>query len=346
MRKLRILALLTIPLLFHATGLQAQADPEAVAYLNRLSASLDELKGETWQYLKAVTRGKGAKKVENKRQKLLKELQAVKADVKQQKAYQSDNTLKNSVIQYLSLTHTVISEDFGKILNMEEIAEQSYDLMEAYLLAKEKANEKLDSAMVLAQEAQNQFAAKHNITILEGEADKMSRKIQRAGETLSYYNDVYLIFFKSYKQEMYVLDAIQRNDVSALEQNLSALQSFASEGLDNLKARGNYQNDATLRLAAQQILGFYRTEAEKDFASMVDFYIKKDTYEKVQKRFEAISPKKRTQQDIDQYNQAVNEFNEAAEAFNQRNEKTYQQRVKHIDQWNRQVETFLTKHAG
>lgn len=346
MKNVRTFCLLTILALFRVLPVQAQANPEAVAYLNDLSASLDGLKGETWQYLKAVTRGKGAKKVEKKRQKLLDELLVVKADVKKKKAYQSDGALKSSVVQYLSLTHTVLNEDFGKILNMEEIAEQSYDLMEAYLLAKERANAKLDSAMLMVQEAQEEFAHQHNITILEGNDDKMSRKIQRAGETLSYYNDVYLIFFKSYKQEMYVLDAIQRSDVSALEQNISTLKTFASEGLEKLKATGNYHNDAGLRLAAQQVLAFYRTEADKEFAAMVDFYLKKDNYEKVQKRVEAISQKKRTQQDIDQYNQAVEEFNNAAQKFNQLNQTTYQQRVKQLDQWNQKVETFLAKHAG
>ena len=36
--------------------------------------------------------------------------------------------------------------------------------------------------------------------------------IRKASESLSYYNQVYLIFFKCYKQEAYVLDAMQRND--------------------------------------------------------------------------------------------------------------------------------------
>lgn len=75
------------------------------------------------------------------------------------------------------MTYTVLKEDFDKILDMEDIAEQSYDFMEVYVLAKELAN---------------------NITLVEGEMDKKSQKINKASNVLEYYNDVYLIFFKSY----------------------------------------------------------------------------------------------------------------------------------------------------
>ena len=80
---------------------------------------------------------------------------------------------------------------------------------------------------------------------------------------------------------MYVLDALQRSDISAVEQHGGALASFANEGVDQLKATGDYQYDANLRLAAQQILGFYQNEAEKELPMIVDFYLKKDRFERV-----------------------------------------------------------------
>lgn len=333
-------------LLYQSTHVYAQSSQEAISYMKEITASFDELKNETWQYLKAITRGKGAKKVESKRQKLLSELQEVKLNVKKMGSFQKDNTLKNAVIQYLDLTRTILNEDFDKILNMEEIAEQSYDMMEAYLLAKEKANAKLDSASEMMNQAEKAFAAKYGINLVAGEEDKMTQKIKRASEMLGYYNHIYLIFFKSYKQEFYVLDALQRNDVNALEQHAGTLALFANQGIEKLEAEGNFHNDANLRIAAQQVLDFYKIEAEKDFPAIISFYIKKDNFEKLQKIIESKPKKDLTQQDIDQFNKAVNEYNQAVKSYKQSSEIANQKRAKLLEEWNKKVEAFFDKHAG
>ena len=60
--------------------------------------------------------------------------------------FEGDKSLRDSTVSYLSLCYNVLNEDYSKILDLEEIAEQSFDLMEAYLLAQQKAGEKLDEA--------------------------------------------------------------------------------------------------------------------------------------------------------------------------------------------------------
>lgn len=328
-----------------SSSTHAQSNAEAIAHLRDIGSNYNELKRETWQYLKAITRGKNARKVENKRQKLLSEIRTVKYEIKKIRPYQQDNSYKLATIQYLDLTYKVLNEDFDKVLDMEDIAEQSYDMMEAYLLAKERANEKLDSASALVHAAEGSYAAKYNIILSEGDDDKMSQKIKQANLLLSYYNDLYLIFFKSYKQEAYVLDALQRDDVSALEQNINTLATFSNEGLEKLNEIKNFQGDASLKSATQQILHFYKNEAEKEFTAMVDFYIKKDAFEKSQKAIDSKNKKSRTQQDIDQYNKAVDEYNNAAQKFNGISDATNKRRGKYLDEWNGRVEKFFDTHS-
>ena len=238
-----------------------------------------------------------------------------------------------------------MKEDFDKILDMEEIAEQSYDLMEAYMLAKEKANDKLDEASDMVGQAQKAHATRYNITLVEGEDDKITQKIKTAGEALDYYNKMYLIFFKCFKQEVYVMEELQRNDVNALEQNASSLLLYADESLAKLDTTKTFKGDGNLKSAAVQLIKFYKSEAEKDFPGMVDFYIKKDNFEKVKKLVESKSKNERTQQDVDQYNNAVNEYNAAVQAFNKINESTNNQRKRYMDLWNQRVEQFFDAHA-
>ena len=143
---------------------------------------------------------------------------------------------------------------------MEEISEQSYDAMEAYLLAQEKANEKLNASGDMVDQQYDAFAAKHGITLIDKES-KIENNLKIAGEAFKYYNVVYLIFFKSYKQEAYMIDALNKNDVNALKQNADALGKVSDEGLKKIDALAAYKSDGTLKTTSKDLLTFYKKEA-------------------------------------------------------------------------------------
>lgn len=326
--------------------IQAQSDRDALDYMEKMFTTLNRSKDDTWQYLKSVTRGKGAKKIESKRQILLTELKTTKIEIQKMGNFESNDSLKNAAVRYMDLSYSVLKEDYDKILNMEEIVEQSYDLMEAYILAQEKASDKLNASFDELVVAQKQFAASHHITLLEAKNDETSQKIEQASNMLKYYHEIYLIFFKSYKQEAYAMDALQRNDISAFEQHAGTLAQYAQEGLDKLNAKEGYMNDISLKRSGLSILTFYKKEGEKDFPAMTEFYIKKDNFDKIQKTFESISAKNRTQQDVDQYNNGVNELNAAVKEVNKLNDQVNNTRKIQLDQWNKAVEKFFEAHSN
>ena len=319
---------------------------EAVQYLDELFSSFKDVKKNTWKYLRAVTGGKNLLIVEKNRKSLLIELYEQKKHIKSKRGYKSDTELRDAAIKYLDLSHTVLKEDYDKILDMEEIAEQSYDLMEAYMLAREKANDKLGIATKELQDAQTKFAEKYDITIIEGEDDKISKNIKKANEALSYYNQLYLIFFKCYKQEAYVLDALNRNDVSAIEQNISALNNFAEEGIEKLNKIQSFKGDVSLKSAGKQINNFYSREAKNDFPVIVDFYIKKDEFEKLDKIMKAKKKKEITQDEINKFNKAAKDYNKAVNEVNVANNKMNNQRKKYLGIWNSAVDNFFDRHTN
>lgn len=344
MKKINQIFIIVITL-FCFTTVNAQGGQEASLYFSEVIEPFESLKEDTWSYLKAVTKRKGAKKVEGKRIELLKNLKSASKKVKAKKGYGSSTEFRDAIVKYFDLTYIVLNEDFGKILDMEEISEQSYDAMEAYLLAKEKANEKLHEVSATLSTAQSKFAEENDFKLLEGSKDKTSKKIEQANKVLKYYNTLYLVFFKSHKQEAYLLDALNRNDVNGLEQSSSSLKTTANEGLAAARSQSNYEDDPSLKLATIEILKFYKKEGEKDFPSIVDYYIKKDNFEKVKTAVEAKSQKKRTQQDIDQYNQSMKEFNESVVVFNKVINDTNSERSSMLKLWNKKVDKFFDKHA-
>jgi hypothetical protein len=216
--------------------------------------------------------------------------------------------------------------------------------MEAYILAKQLAYNKQDTALKMLNEQYKLFASKNNITLTDAKS-KTYEMLEEAGRVYDYYNKIYLIFFKSMKQEVYVMDALNKSNTSALKQNIDALNKFSDEGIEKIDAISSYKNDATIKNSCKDALLFYKKESEKDLATLSDFLVKKETFEKIKKSVESKSASKRTQADVDAYNTAVAEFNDATTAFNSTIQKINESRSKILIKWNESVNTFIDKHV-
>jgi hypothetical protein len=78
---------------------------------------------------------------------------------------------------------------------MEEIAEQSVDQMQAYLLLQEKTDQKLKEASESMNKAEHDFAIKYNINLIESKSE-LGEKLDIAGKLSKYVNNVFIVFFK------------------------------------------------------------------------------------------------------------------------------------------------------
>lgn len=343
--KRRITLAATVALITMSGSSFAQSSQEALEYMNSISEAIDEMKGETWSYLKAATKGRSARTMDRKRRNLIEELGNVIAEVRQIGPYHGDDTYISKVQDYLNLTSIVMREDFAEIMNMEEIAEQSYDNMEAYLLAKDIANAKVDSAFEIYHDAHEAFAAANNITLVEAELSSRDLKMRAAGNALKYYNRLFLLQFKSSIQENYVTDAMNRNDLAGVEQSINALKSTAEEGLLALDTVSKYEGDPGLILALRRVLNFYIQEADNELAKSVDFLVMKENFERLAANIQSKSQRDLTKEEIDEYNEAVEEYNSMVPEFNENNETLQEKREEMNEVWNDAVEEFFDEHA-
>jgi len=343
-RILIIISILTISILFINKS-HCQTSQEAAEYMGKIIDPLSETKNETWQYIKAMAHSKGAKRVEKKRQKLLNEIREVRTEINRQHSFYKDDTLKKAIVEYLNLDYTILKEDYGKILDMEAIAEQSYDNMEAYLLAKELASEKLHESFDIVKKAEKDFAAKYNITLIESEEDRMSEKIRKAGEALKYYNTIYLIFFKSYKEDSYVMAALTNKDLNAFVQHNSTLEKFSEEGIAELEKTKSFQGDIRMKRMGIEYLRFLNKESKTTYVSQKDNFMKLDKFDKLDKAYKSKRKKDITNEDIKKFNEAVNEVNEAIKKSNELFNQNYEMKSKLLDKWNDTSDEFLREHS-
>ncbi len=228
---------------------------------------------------------------------------------------------------------------------MEEIAEQSYDAMEAYMMAKEEASKKLAQASEMLIEEQKEFADKFNVELMDSDDDELNKKMQIAEQVYAYYNEIYLIFFKSYVTDLYLSEAVNKGDVSAIEQQRSALSEASKEGLAKLGNIQPFNGDNSLIVNCRIMLEFYQDEADNQIQHITNYFIKTENFETIKASFEQKSEGDRTQQDIDQFNKAVSDVNEAGTKYNSANQSIYENRKRYVGQWNEAVDKFTDRHV-
>lgn len=315
----------------------------AVDYMKEIGGEFKLIQSATWDYTKSVAKNKSARKVNKNRLELVQTVQKSLAKVKKIGAFGGETYFRDSVVSFLEVNLAVVAEDYEKIMNLEDIAESSYDLMDAYIKAKEVAGDKLSAAGDMVDEIERKFAKDNDITLIES-TDKIGLKLKKASEVYTYYNPVYLIFFKSYKQEAYLMDALAKGDVSGMEQAKGSLSKFSNEGLAKMKEITHYNNDATLKKACEDMLKFYVEESEQHFQKLIDYHAKKETFDEAKKNIEAKKSKGLSQEDVDAFNKLVKEFNEATNEFNNTNTNLNNRRNKLINNWNDSAANFTNKH--
>jgi hypothetical protein len=328
-------------LLIFSINSYGQKIDNAGDYLSFIGKEFKQITTEMWDYTSAAAHGKSARTVENKRKEIVTQLTKSIAKISHLQDFKGDASYRDSVVSYLKLNKLVLNEDYAKIVDMEEIAEQSYDAMEAYMLAKEKADDKMSAASLMIDEQERKFAASNGITLLEND-DKISKKLAEASKVYKYYNVIYLIFFKSYKQELYVLDAQNKGDFNAMEQNKNALAKTSAEGKTKLAEVKPYKGDGTVKAACLEMLTFYEKETTK-FTDISNYFLQKEKFEKIKTSFDAKKPAQRTKPDVDQFNAAVNDFNAATNKFNATNQDLNQNRNRLISKWNDSSEKMIDK---
>jgi hypothetical protein len=322
----------------------AQSAGGPVEHMSLLSEREDLLRKNYLSYMSEVAHGARARKMEKRRNELITSVQNAIRETGRVKGYKGDISLRNAFIQYWNVLLHVLKEDYHKIVDMEEVAEQSYDMMEAYMLAQEKADEKLDQAYESVAQTYSLFASTHGVKLTEGQQSKLNRKLEKVGNVNKYMSEVFLIVFKSQVQENNIIKSLNEKNVSGVEQGKNALQKYSQEGLMRLDTLKPYSGDASLINASRKVLEFYRVEAETKIPTLSAFLIKAAEFDKLKKSFDTKPANKRTKQDVDEFNTAVNDLNKQVGTFNKVNDEINVSREKVLTNWSQARKRFMDQH--
>jgi len=339
------LTLSTLLLLFTVTSSFAQDFKKPLDYLDFMAKESDIISKNTWKYTLAVAHSKSARKIDNTRKGLVKSIQNAKKKIENLKdGYNGDVEYRDQMITYLTISENHINEEYDKIIDMQEVAEQSYDYMEAYILARDMVNEKINSEVDKLNANQKIFANKYGIQISESNSE-LSKKMKISNDVFENQTQLYLIFFKTNITDANLMKATQAKDLGAIQQNAAALQQFVEEGLLKLKIFQAYKNDPSLVNATKKAMEFYQKEATELAPKIISFLMLNEKMEESSTAMNNKSAKNRTKEEVDAFNKLVNEVNKEVDNYNKLTTKFNTDKNAMINNWNTASENFVSKHV-
>lgn len=342
----KIVSKLQLPvLLLFTLSCFAQEFKSPTDYLSFINNEQTAISKSTWKYTSAVAHSKSARKIDATRKQLIKSIQSSKKKIGAlQNGYKGDTEYQNQVIQYFDFCENNLNEEYDKIIDMQEVSQQSYDFMEAYILMRDLINDKLDSEGEKAANAFKSFALKYNIRLAEGDSD-LSKKIRLSNEVFDYHTALYLIFFKANFTDISLAKAIESKELGAIQQNANTLLQYADEGLEKLKSIKPYNGDASVLNATKKALEYYKREAVEYVPKVTAFYMFSDKFENAKKSIESKSAKDRSKEEIENFNSMVKQINKEIDGFNKINNANFQEKKTFVEGWNTIGDNFISKQV-
>jgi hypothetical protein len=338
-----LLLTITAVSLFSSPALFAQNFEHAGEYMDFISKQQENISKKYMSYTSASAHGKRAKKVEALRAKLLDEVQEAKMNISGMPSFNGDKEFRDTAVSFMKLYLNVLNDDYAKIIDLEEISEQSYDAMEAYMMAEEKVDEKLEEGNKNVREASERFAARNNVHLINDQSE-LSDMMKQVREMDVYYHNIYLVFFRPHKQESYLLEAVSKGNITGIEQNKNSLLKYAQDGIEKLTTMKGFQGDNSLVFACRTMLNFYIKEVNEKMNTISDYFLTKERFEAMKKEFDK-KGSGRSKEDTEAYNKGVNDINKASDAYNNNNQYLNENRHEALDSWNKAVTAYFDEHT-
>ncbi|HEY4935869.1 MAG TPA: hypothetical protein VII44_04780 [Puia sp.] len=325
---------------YFSSGTRAQVIENAGDYMTAMSNAQVVMDQKYMAYVSASAHSRRTRKIEKLRIQALESINNAKYKTIDLPKYKGDNSLRQASIDYIQFCYRIFNEDFSKIVNMEEIAEQSVDQMQAFLFLEEKTSEKLQEANENLAKAEKEFAAKYKVNLVNSK-NELTDKMGTAGKVNSYTDKIYIIFFKCNWEDGQLFNALNAHKLNDAEQARNSLIGFAKEGLEALQADSlrTFQGNPSLSAGCRAALQFYSSMAKNDIPKLTDFYLKEENFDKIKKSLEAKGNNK-TKEDVDQYNKAVKDINTSANSFNQLNQDLNKSRQEAVQNWENAEKSF------
>lgn len=295
------------------TTARAQTFTDPGAYNNFIVSEQRAMLKKNLRYISKSAHSDNEKKIDAKRQDLIKQTELSLNKIAKLPAFQDDKGFKEQTTEALYQLLKVYSEDYKAVDMLAATRTATVENMEQYFKLQEIAEAKMQVINDSVDAAQARFAKRHNMTISEDpEGKRLAQYMRQVSEVNSYQHRVYLAQFRIEKASARLTDALSSQDAAAFEAARLQLVADAQTATTELTAIKPFRGkDAQYRDAARNLVKFYAAFAANQAAQMKTFLDRKNDLTKIEAdKFNGIIGYYNTQNQklATAYNQAGNNF--------------------------------------
>jgi hypothetical protein len=333
MRSLSVILL--IGAFFISSPVKSQKFTDAKKYAAVIDKQHSKVAKDLLSFSNAVSKNKKAKDIASLNKSLLIELNKSQLAIAAMPPFKANKDFKDSAAAFMKNCFNLINVDYTSIATATPAAQKSPDNMKDLLAAKVTANEELKALNGSYDTALQKFYRSAN-------KDAFSGKFQQAIDVNVYYNKVYLLYFKTFNAEFYLLESIKKRDGNSVQQNKKIVYQSAQDGLKELDTTKAFVGDNALVKKCQALLTFYSDESDTKMDKLSDYFSVAKDFGKTRSEYE--KKQTHTKDEVKEYKKAVSEFNKALNGFNNTSHDLDHKREKALKSWNKAMVAFLDSH--
>lgn len=215
--------------------------------------------------------------VDNSRLRLIRMIEHALEKVNTMPEFEGNSVFRDEAAGVFSTYLDAFNIEFKEANLLKEKRQESYEAMENFYNAQDKAEKKLEVASDKLMAAQQQFAQDHNMEIMMGKGHSSTQNmIQVINKVNGYTRVVFLAYFKVSKDDASVMDAMEEKNPDMMESYRKKMLISVDEGLIKLNALGAFEDDDEFRQSAIALLEFHKKMGEESYPELIKFINKKD----------------------------------------------------------------------
>ena len=139
--------------------------------------------------------------IDSKRIEVMRQIIFSKEKIKGMPPIDADTHLRDAAVETLSEYQHAFELEYKDVIDLKKKSKDSFEALEAYWKAEDKAEEKVNRATGKLRKAQQTYAAKNNMKVVDGkEDDELQNKMNKITAVNNYWREIYLLFFKVSKE--------------------------------------------------------------------------------------------------------------------------------------------------
>jgi hypothetical protein len=218
------------------------------------------------------------------------------AELKNTATYKNDAKLRDESIDVLTLYKEAFTTEFQEVIFLKKNSTASFEALEKYFRAQDRAENKLNHASKKFANAQIDFAFKYKLSIEQGPMHDILDVITHVNQ---YSRALFLEQFKVSKINAAFLDALNAQKAGGLEGKRKELLNVSLAALSTVHNLSAYKGENNFKAATIKLIEYYKILAEKQYVEM----------ENIMK-----NPKP-SDEDVKNFNQMVLKMNEESAAL-------------------------------